>query len=387
MEKIFEWINKIEKRSSFKIERKPLSELEGWSFENNFFSLSHKSGQFFDVMGLKVESENKNWSQPIIFQPEIGILGLLVANFGETFKALVFAKIEPGNVNGVQLSPTVQATKSNYFGAHKGSSVHYAEYFLSSDQNTIADSIQSEQGSRFYKKYNRNVVVELEDTVEPINDYYKWLTFEEIAECSNYENLVNMDLRTVLSTLSTYGPKKRLHNNFSTSDIRSSLNHKMSNNKIRSKFVPLNLIDEWINLDGELKRSDENYFKIIGAKISLSGREVKQWEQPFVVPAENGIIFTAVAIEKNTIFVAYDFLAEPGLTTSVELGPLYQCSNNRIDKFPSTVLEILSEKKRTIVDKKMSEEGGRFFQEQNRILFFSNILTNTSHAQHTTHTM
>ncbi|MFD9074046.1 NDP-hexose 2,3-dehydratase family protein [Streptomyces lasiicapitis] len=37
------------------------------------------------------------------------------------------AKAEPGNVNGVHLSPTVQAAKSNYSRAHGGSSVPYLD--------------------------------------------------------------------------------------------------------------------------------------------------------------------------------------------------------------------------------------------------------------------
>ena len=62
------------------------------------------------------------------------------------------AKIEPGNINYVQLSPTLQATKSNYQKVHKGKNPTHLEYFLAEDKNIILDQLQSEQGARFLKK-------------------------------------------------------------------------------------------------------------------------------------------------------------------------------------------------------------------------------------------
>ena len=60
----------------------------------------------------------KNWDQPIIIQNEKGILGILKDSVKN--KYLLQAKVEPGNKNRLQLSPTVQATKSNYQRVHGG---------------------------------------------------------------------------------------------------------------------------------------------------------------------------------------------------------------------------------------------------------------------------
>ena len=43
---------------------------------------------------------------------------------------LMQAKMEPGNVNPLQLSPTVQATRSNYTQVHRGTGTRYLEYFV-----------------------------------------------------------------------------------------------------------------------------------------------------------------------------------------------------------------------------------------------------------------
>ena len=70
--------------------------------------------------------KKKNWDQPIIVQKEIGILGILKKNN----KYLLQAKFEPGNINKIQISPTVQATKSNYTQVHGGKKVPFLNYFL-----------------------------------------------------------------------------------------------------------------------------------------------------------------------------------------------------------------------------------------------------------------
>ena len=60
-------------------------------------------------------------SRLFIHQPEIGILGILTRLTGGAREYLMQAKQEPGNVDGAQVSPTLQATFSNYTQAHGGS--------------------------------------------------------------------------------------------------------------------------------------------------------------------------------------------------------------------------------------------------------------------------
>ena len=66
---------------------------------------------------------------------------------------LVQLKVEPGNINYIQLSPTIQATRSNFLAAHGGKSVPFLEYFRYGNKGEkskiLVDQLQSEQGSRF----------------------------------------------------------------------------------------------------------------------------------------------------------------------------------------------------------------------------------------------
>ena len=62
----------------------PLQQLEHWRFRDDPLSLAHDSGRFLSVVGLHVETDFgpiKAWDQPIIHQPEIGILGVITRCF------------------------------------------------------------------------------------------------------------------------------------------------------------------------------------------------------------------------------------------------------------------------------------------------------------------
>ncbi|NEE09324.1 NDP-hexose 2,3-dehydratase, partial [Streptomyces sp. SID7499] len=149
------------------------------------------------------------WRQPIIKQPEVGILGLLVKEFDGVPHFLMQAKMEPGNPNLLQLSPTVQATRSNYTGAHRGAAVRYIDHFVSPEAGSVvADVLQSEHGSWFYRKSNRNMIVETTADVEPHEDF-RWLTLGQLAQLLHQDDVVNMDTRTVLSAVPYADPHGR----------------------------------------------------------------------------------------------------------------------------------------------------------------------------------
>ena len=164
---------------------------------------------FFSIDGIHIQTNYRDvstWDQPIINQPEIGFLGFIVKKIQGVYHFLMQAKIEPGNLNVVQLSPTLQATRSNYTRVHKGAIPKYLEYFTG-EKNVyvLVDQLQSEQGARFLHKRNRNIIVEVEES-DPIEilDGFIWLSLGQIKELISYPNVLNMDTRTVISCI-TFG--------------------------------------------------------------------------------------------------------------------------------------------------------------------------------------
>ena len=121
---ISKWLNNQRRKQSITVKIIDLSKLTKWVYSKK--EIYHKSKKFFKISGIRIKSnfyKQKNWDQPIIVQNEIGILGI-IKNV-KTNKYLLQAKVEPGNINKIQISPTVQATRSNYSRIHGGKLFHF----------------------------------------------------------------------------------------------------------------------------------------------------------------------------------------------------------------------------------------------------------------------
>src|ERR1700738_1092050 len=77
-----DWWAERHRAGHFSVERIPFSQLTNWHFEPAPGNLGHDSGRFFTVEGLHIRNGGvQTWAQPIINQPEIGILGIVVKEF------------------------------------------------------------------------------------------------------------------------------------------------------------------------------------------------------------------------------------------------------------------------------------------------------------------
>ncbi len=146
------WFDEIKSDIDFTVSQINFDDMKQWTF-NSDGRLAHTSGRFFSIEGIDVDLNtgfSTTWDQPIINQPEVGLLGILTKEFSGVRYFLMQAKIEPGNVGMVHLSPTVQATFSNITKVHGGQSQNYIDYFQDNRKSVvIVDQLQSEQGARF----------------------------------------------------------------------------------------------------------------------------------------------------------------------------------------------------------------------------------------------
>ena len=197
-----EWLKERNNAVKVNIRKIRFDQMDNWKFTTNKEKLSHVSGRFFSIDGIRVKTNYGNissWEQPVINQPEIGYLGFITKEINGILYFLTQAKVEPGNVNNVQLSPTLQATKSNYTQVHHGSSPRYLDYFRDRSRcKVLLDQLQSEQGARFLRKRNRNIIVQTDENIE-VHEDFVWLTLGQLKKLVQFDNLVNMDTRTVIS--------------------------------------------------------------------------------------------------------------------------------------------------------------------------------------------
>lgn len=373
----------------------PFAELRGWRFAGGTGNLVHDSGRFFSVEGLVVASDYgpvPTWSQPIVNQPEIGILGIVVHEFDGVLHCLMQAKPEPGNVGDVQLSPTVQATRSNYGRVHGGLAVPYLELFRDvRPGDVVADVLQSEQGSWFYRKRNRNMIVEVDHDLE-IGESFCWLTIGQLNRLLHRENLLNMDARTVLSCLPLAGPgladtcrpgspwhdaifqslTGALGSAHTTPEIGSWITGSQSRHDLATRLIPLGEVDGWHRSEREIAHELGVFFRVMAVDVEVTDREVGRWTQPLVQPHDRGIVAFLARVVNGVLHVLVNARVEPGYLDIVELAPTVQCTPDNYRHLPARsrpaflddVLRASPDQVR--FDTVLSEEGGRFYHAQSR---------------------
>lgn len=375
VDKIISFSNNFKRISKLRINKTEFSKMKKWKVSNS--ALSHFSKGFFSIIGLDVKTNYghiERWQQPIIKQNEIGFLGFISKVINNKRFFLVQCKIEPGNINFVQLSPTLQATKSNYSQKHGGQKPHFLDFFLDPQKKVIVDQIQSEQGARFYKKRNRNIVIEVNKEIELKNNFF-WTSLDVLIDCLKIDNLVNMDARTILSSLLFIDNKrvflkKEIYAKFNTTKILHWMVKQKCNYSLETYEVPLMSLDSWEFTEKEISHVSKRFFKVIPVEVLIEGREVLKWSQPMVESVQAGLC--GFVIKKFN--AKYHFLVqgkvECGNLDVVEMAPTVQCLNgNYTDKTSKKNLPFLNyvlNSKNKIIDNLQSEEGGRFYREENR---------------------
>lgn len=393
------------KQENVQVRQIPFHLLKDWSFDNGG-NLYHESGKFFTVCGLQSvsESEKRRQTNIILNQPEIGILGILAKKIKGTLHFLMQLKFEPGNIGNVQLSPTVQATKSNYTGVHKGLAVPYLEHFFKNADN-IFDIALSEQASRFYKKLNRNIIkVHNEPDDLEVLPNFKWFTLKQLLDFIKKDNMVNMNTRSIISCiqfdngLKQYSvseaerryasfnnkPKNSVGEFFfisalnvnrsrhTTADIKNWITEKREK-KIKSSLINLKNVDYLNENNDEISSGKDPEFKIISLKVDAE-REISSWCQPII--KDNFIRINGFLVKKiNGVFhFLIKFKEEIGSIFRAEIGPTIQgipidrlrTANDHFIKYFINPLE-----KSVLLSVFQSDEGGRFFKVQNHHIIIS----------------
>tara|TARA_R110000824_G_scaffold41365_1_gene123149 strand:+ start:1849 stop:3213 length:1365 start_codon:yes stop_codon:yes gene_type:complete len=398
---LFSALERYRRSLQVNILRIDFDEMEKWNYFPNE-AISHQSGKFFSIRGARAVDKELGITryQPVIDQPEQGILGIVSRINEGQIELLLQAKIEPGNLDSVQYSPTVQATKSNYTGAHKGKSVAYIESFLDGSPKIKSRGYQSEHGYKFYKKANDNVHAS-DDEITIIDNKFAWLTLNDIRHMLSKEHCINMDTRSVLATIdffdrsisrdeliegaqgirtkftslelqllfSSLSDHDALH---SFSFIREWLLAAKDNKRIEHKLVPLAKLYKhgWKMSDQSLCHEENKNFELVGVKASIGSREVSSWCQPIVrdnIPKVYGFLLKEF---NNVLHVLVQLVEEDFSWNGAELGPSFHSldSNTFSLKKELSKFGVKDEKSHLFYDCFQSEEGGRFMEQKNRYM-------------------
>ncbi len=378
---LLEWIDSRNRELKVNIKQITLEECSGWMYDKESGMIRRNNMSFFAIAGMQKYKNNILQEQPIIIQPEIGYLGIICKKINGVVHFLMQSKIEPGNINTVQISPTIQATKSNFTQKHGGSKPAYLEFFLSvNPEKFLVDQIQSEQSSRFLHKRNRNIIRVLDDDEEiEVLPSHKWMTLGQIKYFMTHDNLVNMDTRTVISCIPfsmMEGDKPKWMgdgqpNRKKIVEIYNEINNYKMFDNIAPEVVDLYSLTKWKMKNGEFVGDSHSAFKVIFCDISIEGREVRRWNQPLFAAIGKAMFGLLTAVDNKT--GKREFLVklapEVGCFDGVEIGPTIQQEAFEKTKAKDEIEFFFDEQmriKKPMIDVMLSEEGGRFYHEENR---------------------
>lgn len=217
------------------------------------------------------------------------------------------------------------------------------------------------------------------------------MTLGQIKELMKIDNLVNMDTRTVLScipfsmyqytdselnllsevlgNLSLFKSLWKINVQDEICSIYNYINDLKMFTNINSKLVPLSYLKTWHFGTGGIKCEKQANFEVKYYDIEISGREVKSWKQPLVKSNGLGIFGLLVAEHENTLKFLVVPRIEIGVFDMVEIGPTIfkEKVGTKEKDYIAVLFEERLEKRQGIVkDNLFSEEGGRFYHEQNR---------------------
>jgi oxidase EvaA len=196
------------KNSNLKIKSKliNLTDVKNWRI-NKKGNIFHETGQFFSIQGVRTSAaydrEVSSWDQPIFNQPHGGVLAIIAKiTKNEGVKFLLRIKAEPGDVGKMKFCPTFQATTSNINQAHGGKKPPFFEEIVNKKNTEIIySSSHYEEGGRFWKKINKNIILLADNKfINTHKDFY-WLSLTQIKKLTLRNNIVNPFVKTILFML------------------------------------------------------------------------------------------------------------------------------------------------------------------------------------------
>ncbi len=376
------WLRARREARSWSVAKVRLDSLDGWALDKEGNRIVHRSGRFFQIEGRKTAGFDGRLldTRPVLVQREIGILGCLGNVFDGVLHVLLQDKLEPGNIGGAQLSPTLQATRSNYDRVHGGTYPPFLEPFLETTHPRLYDQLQSEQSWCYDRKRNRNVVL-LDHGQGHAPDGYIWVTLGQLRSLVGIDHSVNMCARSVLGTfgLSALPAGRELQE-----PLRASLSSPASaepgqplaqwivDAKARQSWdstrCGLRDLPEWEIGARAIEKKSGSSYSIGAVQTEISGREVTRWTQPVVLREETGLVATAATVRNGAFCLLFRAAAAYGGIDNVEISPPLSVESGPPDHIQRALSESLrdADPDTLLLDVELSEEGGRFFQVLNR---------------------
>jgi oxidase EvaA len=343
------WLRRQEAAAGMVVEAASLAESPDWELGGGV--IRRRDGAFFRIVGVRSAlGAEPPVHAPFIEQREVGILGFLLAVGTGGTEILLQAKTEPGSVPTTQVAPTVQATVSNYQRRHGGKPTAHLSQFIAPAAGAVRASVlQSEQGTRFLAKYNRNMVVVVDPAHRPEPAAStRWFPLREVLDRLGEDFLVNTDARSVLATApwalladgrepfargaALGGFPALLARSYAVRDdgaehtvaaLLSRLAEARHATAATVVRVPLAELEGWtVDMHGVRCEGAPHY--VGHFRVRAADREVASWDQPLYGSRAEGRCILLASMKRGILHFLFASRWEPGFAEGWQYGPTLQ---------------------------------------------------------------
>jgi oxidase EvaA len=265
--------------------------------------------------------------------------------------------------------------------------VPYIDHFMGPRRGRVlVDMLQSEHGSWFLQKRNRNMVVEVTGDVVA-DDGFCWLTLGQLRSLLRRDNVVNMDTRSVLGCLPLHPPmpggpafRDALVRStcageparFDLSEVARWLTDVRATRDVRRRQLPLRQVDRWVREPDSIRHVDGRFFEVIAVDVTAGGREVRRWSQPMLAPRTTALVAFLAKRINGVLHLLVQARVEAGAACIAVLAPTVQCepanyAGVAAPDRPAFLDRVLDADPAAVrLDVVQSEEGGRLYRAQTR---------------------
>jgi oxidase EvaA len=136
---------------------------------------------------------------------EIGTVAFVTRSVGGVREYLVQARVEPGNLDLLELGPTVQFQPGSY-----RSLPPFADLVAQTPwPRVLFSTLQSEEGGRFFHEQHRHLIVALPPAADPVlPQNYRWMTARQLRALVRYSNQLNVQARSLLACIGALGMRE-----------------------------------------------------------------------------------------------------------------------------------------------------------------------------------
>lgn len=358
-----------ESREGFQVQPIGLAGMPSWHFCDG--ALSHVSGGFFSVMGVRFEpSESGPGSDALyLYQPQSAFNGLLTCEVDGQQFFLLQARAEPGNVGQAQFGPTVQSTPANYLRVHGGKTTPYFEWFSTfrPDAQVLHDSVQLDLGGRYLFKSKRVIVARCPADIQVLEGF-AWVPARLVNAAVGRSTFLNTDLRALLGLCAWGAGQGQLVpvSGLVCESLRQPVRAEALAGVVQAlqggaaagyRLQDIENMPGWrVADDGIFEVNGHQGFDVGYFQIEARRREVARWQQPLIQSRTEGCVRLLCRVVDGVLEACVRVAAEPGLQTGKALLPSHV-------RYPGAAGPDAAVPGRLLARTRESDEGGRFFQD------------------------